>query len=158
MQEWFEKLAARERLLVTWGGAAVLVILLLGWLWPLQQRTVATRERVERKRGDLAFVQRAAPEILSAGPSTADGPGNEPLVVLVDRIARESGLAAAISSSEPSGDSQLRLRLTSASFDNVVAWLARLGQQHGVRVASATVDASGAPGIVNASVELRAAL
>lgn len=156
MQDWFENLAPRERLIVGWGAVAVVLIGIVGWLLPLQQRTVETRERVERKRGDLAFVQAAAPEILAAGP-VATGGGNEPLVVLVDRLARESGLASAITSSEPSGDSQLRVRLSAASFDNVVAWLARLAQQYGIRVAVASIDAAGTPGLVNASIELRAA-
>jgi type II secretory pathway component PulM len=144
-------------MLVGWGGVAVVLIGIVGWLLPLQQHTAETRERVERKRGDLAFVQMAAPEILAAGPIAAAGATNEPLVVLVDRIARESGLGSAITSSEPSGDAQLRLRLASASFDNVVAWLARLGQQHGIRVVSASIDAASAPGLVNASIELRSA-
>lgn len=154
---WFEKLAPRERQLLTWGGIAAILIVLVGGLLPLQQRAHDTRERVERKRNDLEFVQSAAPEILAAGPVAAGAANNEPLVVLVDRVARESGLGAAISSSEPAGDAQLRLRLTTASFDNIVAWLARLSQQYGIRVSAATVDATGTPGVVNATLELHAA-
>lgn len=157
MQEWFEKLSQRERQLVSWGAVAALLVVLVGWLWPLNRHTSEARTRIESKQRDLDFVQAAVPEIIAAGPITSAGPGNEPLVVLVDRVARESGLAAALTSSEPSGSTQLRVRLSNASFDSVVAWLARLGQQHGVRVTSANIDAAGAPGLVNASIELRTA-
>jgi type II secretory pathway component PulM len=46
------------------------------------------------------------------------------------------------------------LRLEAASFDVLVAWLASLQQQYGVRVDAAAIDAAGAPGLVNASLTL----
>ncbi len=158
MQEWFDKLNERERKLVVGGAIAALLIVLLGWLWPLNQRANEAHLRIERKQGDLAFVQMAAPEIIAAGPVPVAGAANESLVVVVDRVARESGLADSITSTEPSGESQLRVRLTNASFDSMLAWLARLGQQHGVQVSNASVDPASGVGLVNASVELRAAV
>jgi type II secretory pathway component PulM len=47
------------------------------------------------------------------------------------------------------------VRLDKASFDALVGWLARLAEQNGIRVESATVDAAGAPGLVSASLVLR---
>ena len=156
MRDWFEKLNERERMLVFAGAVAALLIVLIGWLWPLNQRANEARERVARKRSDLTFVQSAAPEIIAAGPAARAGPAGESLVVLVDRVARQSALAQAIASSEPTGETQLRVRLNRASFDNMLAWLARLGQQYGVQVASASIDPTGTAGLVNASIELRA--
>jgi len=39
-------------------------------------------------------------------------------------------------------------------FDLMAGWLARLQEQYGVTVLSASVDRSGGPGLVNASLEL----
>jgi len=48
----------------------------------------------------------------------------------------------------------LSVRLEKASFDALIAWLARLSQQNGIRVDTATIENGGAPGIVNAAVVL----
>jgi general secretion pathway protein M len=78
----------------------------------------------------------------------------ESLLVIVDRSARESGLASSLAGSEPSGPGGLSVRLEKASFDALIAWLARLSQQNGIRVDTATIENGGAPGIVNAAVVL----
>lgn len=156
MQDWFEKLKERERTMVIVGAVAAMLIVLLGWLWPLNQRASEARERLARKQSDLSFLQTAAPEMIAAGPVAPSGPAGESLVVLADRVARESGIAQAVASSEPTGDAQLRVRLTGAAFDSVLAWLARLAQQHGVQVASASIDPAGPVGLVNATIDLRA--
>jgi len=76
---------------------------------------------------------------------------------LIDSSARESGLGSALNSTEPGGPGALRVRLDRASFDTLVSWLAKLSQQNGVHVQSATIDAAGPPGLVNAGIELRTA-
>jgi type II secretory pathway component PulM len=69
--------------------------------------------------------------------------------------ARESGLAKAISGSQPVGDGGLRIQLEQADFNLLVAWLARLGSQHGLHIESATIDGGPEPGLVNAAVVIR---
>ena len=76
-------------------------------------------------------------------------------MVLIDSSARESGLAQAISGSQPSGDGGLRIQLEKADFNLLVAWLARLGTQHGLRIESATIEGGSEPGLVNAAVVIR---
>jgi type II secretory pathway component PulM len=83
-------------------------------------------------------------------PATQDS-----LVVLIDRAARESGLGQALTGSQPSGDGGMRVQLEKAPFNSLVAWLARLSEQNGVRVESASIDAANEPGLVNAGIVLR---
>ena len=45
----------------------------------------------------------------------------------------------------------IRIRL-----DTLIAWLARLAQQNGIVVDSATIEKTGVPGLVNAAIVLRA--
>ena len=92
--------------------------------------------------------------MIAAAAAGGGAAGGESLVVLVDRTGREAGLGSAIRDQSPSGEHGLRLRLEAAPFDVLVAWLASLQQQHGVRVDAATIDAAGAPGLVNASLTL----
>jgi type II secretory pathway component PulM len=110
---------------------------------------------VARKQGDLQFIQEVAPQLASAGPAI-EGGANVDLVVLIDSSARESGLGKSLTNSQPTGDKGLRVRLDRVGFDAMVAWLARLSQQHGVRVESAEIESAGETGMVNAGLVLKA--
>jgi type II secretory pathway component PulM len=151
--EWYSSLAERERRLVLWGGVSgALLVLVFGILWPLHSAVAGARRHVEQQTTDLAWMRAHALEVRAAVPTVA-GAGDS-LVVIIDRTARELGLGEAIKSTTPNGTSGTRVELASVSFDLLAGWLARLQEQFGVTVASATVDPSGAPGLVNASLEL----
>jgi general secretion pathway protein M len=152
---WYVNLAERERRFVIIGAVATAVLLLASVILPLNRNIALTRQRVTLKQGDLAFIQSVVPQLAAAGP-VGGGATRESLVVLVDSSARESGLGKSISSSQPTGDGGLRIRLDRAAFDGVVAWLARLTQQHGVRIESAEIESAGEAGLVNAGLVLKA--
>ena len=155
MRAWYAGLAERERRFVNIGAIAAVVMVILGIVLPLNRNIVAARQRLATKQGDLAFIQQAMPELRAAGPmSQASGAS---LVVLIDSSAREGGLGKSLSSSEPTGDGGLRVRMERAPFDGLVVWLVRLAQQHGVRVESAEIEQSGETGLVNASLVLKGA-
>jgi len=155
MREWFDNLSERDRRIVTYGGAVVLVLVLLGIILPLHRNIAMARERVARKQGDLQFIQSVAQQLASAAPGSGNAASGESLVVLIDSSAREGGLGKSLSSSQPTGDKGLRIRLDRVSFDALVAWLARLSQQHGVRVESAEIESAGEAGLVNAGLVLK---
>lgn len=155
MRAWYENLSERDRRIVLIGGIVVLVLLILGAVLPLHRSIAQAQQRVTVKQGDLAFIQEAAPQLAAAGPAGNAATG-ESLIVLVDSSARESGLGKALSSSQPTGDRGLRVRFERVAFDGLVAWLARLAQNHGVSVESAEIESAGEPGLVNAGLVLRA--
>ena len=153
-QQWYRGLAEREQRFVLFGGIGTVVVLLAGVILSLNGSISNTRQRVAKKQVDLAFIQNAMPQLQAAGPAV-NAATPDTIVVLIDTSARESGLGKSLSSSQPTGDGGVRLRLDHAPFDGIVAWLARLSQQHGVRVESAEVEAAGEPGLVNAGLVLR---
>ncbi|HVW69989.1 MAG TPA: type II secretion system protein GspM, partial [Steroidobacteraceae bacterium] len=110
--------------------------------------------RMKKKQEDLVWMRNAGPELAAAGPLHT-GAGGESLLVIIDRSARESGLAEAMAGSEPSGPGGLSIRLQKAPFDTLIAWLARLSQQNGIRVENASIEAAGTPGLVNAAITVR---
>ena len=152
-ERWLAALSERERRIVAVGAVLVPVLLVLGVL-QLDRSVSQAHQRLLKKRTDLAWSQVVAPEIASA--PAPPSPAGESLLVIVDRSAREAGLAGALAGSEPAGPGRLSLRLQKASFDALVGWLARLAQQNGIRVDSATIDTAGAPGLVNAALVLHA--
>jgi general secretion pathway protein M len=131
------------------------VLVLAGVILPLNRNILQARQRVTMKQADLAFIQSVSQQLAAAGPM-GGGATRDTLVVLVDSSARESGLGKSISSSQPTGDGGLRIRLDRAAFDGLVAWLARLSQQHGVRIESAEIESAGEAGLVNAGLVLKA--
>jgi type II secretory pathway component PulM len=133
-------------------GVGVGTLLLLYIIFNLDSSVSSAHKRIKKKQEDLAWIQTASPELVAAGP--AGSTNGESLLVLVDRSARESGLGTALAGSEPAGPGGLSVRLQKASFDTLIMWLARLSQQSGIRVDSASIDQAGAPGVVNAAIVL----
>lgn len=151
--ESFAALPVRQQRLVVGGIAAAIVLLIVAVLLPLDHSVSSAQQRLARKRADLVWMQGVAPELATAPAPPSDS--GESLLVIIDRSARESGLATALTGSEPGAGGSLAVRLQKAPFDTLVAWLARLAQQNGIVVDSATIDSAGAPGLVNAAVVLR---
>ena len=145
-------LSPRERRTLLIGALALVAILIFGMLIPLDRSVAHTQQRLAKKRADLTWMQSVAPQIALLPPPTAAN--GESLLVVVDRSARESGLASALAGSEPGGAGSLSVRLEKAPFDALVGWLARLAQQNGVTVDSAIIEKSGVPGLVNANIVL----
>jgi general secretion pathway protein M len=156
LKAWYANLAERERRVVNIGAVLAVVLLLLGIILPLNRNIAQARQRVETKQVDLAFIQSALPELAASGPAAGNIASEESLVGLVDSSARESGIGKALASSQPTADKGLRIRFDRVPFDGMVAWLARLSQNHGVRVESAEIEAAGEPGLVNAGLVLKA--
>lgn len=150
-----ERLNERERRMVMIGGIAAVVLLVLGVILPLENSVAKAQQRIEQKQTDLAWMRNVGPELASAGPVAASPTSPDSLLVVVDRAARESGLGSSLTSSEPQGQGKLRVRLEKAQFDILVGWVARLSDQHGIGVESATVDNAGTPGLVNAGLVLQ---
>jgi general secretion pathway protein M len=153
--QYLQRLQPRERRIVLVGAIAVLLLIIVATVLPLQRNVAAIQQRVERKRDDLQWLRSMAPQLVGLQAS-APPPLRESLVVLVDRTARETGLAKSLVGSQPSGDGGLNVRLDQTPFDTMVGWLSQLRERYGVKVESATIDAGKGPGNVTATLVLHA--
>jgi general secretion pathway protein M len=151
LRAWYTGLQEREQRTVAIGAVAVAaLILVFGILMPLHSTLSSAVFGNETKREDLKWMQVNAPEVRAAGSQLPADTGVAP-VVLVDRVAREHGLAGALRGTQPNG-SGVRVQLEAAPFDTLVAWLAALDERHGFAVESITLDRTAKPGLVNASI------
>ena len=155
LKAWYERQSERDQRVLRWGAAVVALIVILGVLVPLQRALTKARTHLTEQQADLVWMRSMGPALAAAGPGQAAAPTNESLVVLIDRTARESGLAQALTGSQPSGNGAMRVQLENADFNLLLGWLSRLGSQLGVRVESASVTANGSVGVVNATVLLQ---
>ena len=153
--QYLQRLEPRERRMVVFGAVAALLLLIIAIVLPLQRSVSAVQQRVERKRDDLQWLRSMAPQ-LARLQGSAPPVLHESLVVVVDRTARESGLAKSLVGSQPSGDGGLNVRLDQTPFDTLIGWLSQLRERYGVRVDSATIDAAKGSGNVTATLVLHA--
>ena len=151
LREWYAGLAEREQRMVLWGGSAAAVLLLAALIWQLGASVAVAEERVERRRQDLAWIEAVTPR-LQAAPAARPG---EPLTIAIDRMAREGGLADKLAAVEPASSGAFRARFTGASFDSLTLLLARLQKERGVQTESASISATGEPGLVDATLVIR---
>jgi general secretion pathway protein M len=155
LRQFLQRLEPRERRIVLLGAIAAVVLIIVATVLPLQRSVAAVEQRVERKRDDLQWLRSMAPQL--AGLQGSAPPAlRESLVVVVDRSARESGLAKSLVGSQPSGDGGLNVRLDQTPFDTLIGWLSQLRERYGVRVDSATIDAGKGSGNVTATLVLHA--
>ncbi len=153
LQQFLARLSERERRIVLSGAIAAALLVVLATILQLQHSVSAIQQRVERKRDDLSWLRSVAPQL--AGLQSSAPPAlHEPLVVLIDRTARDAGLQKSLVGTQPSGDGGLSVRLDQTAFDALVAWLSDLHERYGVRVDSATISPGTGAGTVNASLVL----
>jgi len=157
LKDWFYSLQPRERMLVL-GGAGLVLLFAIYFLAlaPFYAAVNSRAQRVETKKGDLAWIRAVGGEILalSASAPPAAQQTNESLVVLIDRSARECGLGSSLTGQTPNGANGIRVRLEQAEFDKLVVCLGSLQQAHSVTIESANIDRTAKPGFVNASLVL----
>jgi general secretion pathway protein M len=154
VKNWFRGLAQREQYAVLGGAAASVALLLFAAWMPLERRVSHLEDSVHTKQADLAWLQSVAPQlgVLRNAPS---GSGGQSLVVLVDGVARQTGIARSVAGSQPGDNGTLSVRLEQVPFDALITWAGELVQHHGVRVVSANIDGGAAVGSVSATFVLR---
>ncbi len=94
------RLSERERRIVILGGIIAFVLLIFAVLMPLQRSVSASAQRIERKRGDLGWLQSVAPQLGNLSGS-APAQLNESMVALVDRTARDAGIGKSLVAASP---------------------------------------------------------
>jgi type II secretory pathway component PulM len=154
LRAWFGALGQREQRTVLMGAAAVVIVLLFGALLPFERRVNTAQLRVSTKQADLAWLQSMGPQLAQLQGATPIA-SHESLVVLVDRLARETGIARSLTGSQPSGDGSLSVHLEQVPFDSLAGWAGSLVQRYGVHVVSASLEGGSAAGLVNATFVLR---
>jgi general secretion pathway protein M len=147
-----DSLSERDRRTLKIGGI-VAAVLLLYVIIQLDSSVSSAHKRILKKQADLTWMRANGPE-LAQTVGTRGTANGQSLLVIVDRSARESGLASSLAGSDPAGPGGLSVRLQKAPFDTIIPWLYRLSQQNGIRVDTASIESAGSPGIVNASIVL----
>ena len=160
MKAWLAGLEPRERLLLLAIVGVVAVLLLYGMLLqPFYYQHDKLKVGVAEQRETLKWMQQSAATVRAlrgSGQTASTGLGGRSLLSVADAAARNAGLGPALKRVEPEGSSGVRVWLDGAAFDSLAGWLDLMSTRYGVDVESITIEASGAPGRVNARLTLQA--
>jgi general secretion pathway protein M len=149
---WLAQASSREQLTLGLGAIALVIYLLFVMvLDPLRQnleqqrnRNQASQEALQRMRNMAAlWINREQ----NGGPSRSAS-----IVELVDRSMRQHNIR--MSGMQPSGSSDVRLRLDQVNFDSLLAWLYDMEIAEGVQIRDLSVAAGADPGTVVVNVRL----
>lgn len=146
VKQWFAGLQPREQFLVSRGALAAGVLLLVGGFLQLHGAVAKAQAAVVRKQDDLAFIISHLGELQGASGAAPDR--DSPLSSIVERTARDSGLADQLKTNQAEGDRSLRVKFEGANFDTLVLWLSTLHQEQGIHVENATIDRAAAGTVV----------
>lgn len=157
MRAWFDKLEARERLLVIGGAAVLLLLMFYSLVWsPMFERNAALKLGIAEQQETLNWMRVSAGKVKAlkrAAGGAATGLGGRSLLSVVDESARGSGLGGSIKRIEPDAAKGVKVWLEGASFDQMILWLGGLDRQYQVEISSITVEPQGT-GLVNARISL----
>jgi len=132
------------------GVAWTCIVVMLACALPAHRWMEARRDAHQAARVLLSGVTALEPSMPRRAPTVPqDAP---PLIAVVNRSASEHGLA--LGDFRPDGEARLRVALRAGDFDAVLRWLARVEEQHGVRVVSLDVRPTDVPGRVDAMLTL----
>lgn len=158
MRQWLAGLNERERYLVLGaallGAYALLHLTVLAPLWGGTARMASQLPERQALLGELRAAEAEVAALRGRDPTVAREGAGQALVVIVDRTSREAGLGGALRRNQPTPDQGLRVSFEGAAFDTLVVWLTDLDRRFGIGVESASFDAAGGPGLVNATLVL----
>ena len=157
IQDWFEQLAPRERLLIiVAGGFIILALIVILGIRPLVTNAARAESRVLDQQDLLAELDQVAARLgpQNGRPGAAPTSGAQSLVVVVDRTTRSRGLSAYLKRNQPDGATRIRLRFENAPFDTLVEWLGEVESSHRLTASTANFDRAQEPGRVNCNLVL----
>lgn len=152
LKVWFSSLESREQIMV--GFCAVFSVVTLGYfllLKPAWSMVDEKAERVAGMRATLALIQENSGK--ANNPSTPSASGR-PLVVVVEQSVQAASLKPFLKRNQPQDTSTVRVSLDNAPFQNVMSWLAKLGENERMFIQSAVITRGQQAGTVKANVTL----
>lgn len=136
----------------------VVLVMLTAWAFawmPLAESRTALRAEAVEQAATLAWMRSASAQLRALGVTHAPVTAPEGSILSrVDQSARAAGLGASIVSVEPADAHRVRIQLSGADFDVVIAWLERSGSS-GLQVEEISIQRASGPGRIDGRVGFR---
>lgn len=154
---WWQRLAPRERHLISWGGAGLLAALCYAYLWqPIATERHKLRASLPQLRADAAQIQRQAQEVARLKASVTLPPRGAAIKSAIQQAINEAGLDSKTLQVNLLDEGRANMTMASVSFDAWTAMAANLQKNHGIRLESCAIEALPEPGMVSVRAVLTA--
>lgn len=157
--QWWSDLAERERHVIFYGGIvlAIFLIYLLAWI-PLTEAVSKKKESVHSQRVLLHYLQGASAEMQAL---RAQGIGVAParhanVLTVAEQTVSENQLQASLQQVQQPQSTEVQLTFQAVQFDKLLNWLQQLVMTQGFSVTQFTAKRSGAAGVADVSLTLKA--
>ncbi len=157
MKEWWDNLALREKKIIIYGGALLILFLLYEIVWsPFTNKVDSLRKSVTQNQALLIWMQNADQRLQSiVNTQKNKTTTNESLLSIMQREVNKSPLATHVTQLRQAENDSVQLTLQKADFDRLIALLTDLSNQDGLTVSQFTATATGVPGEVMADVTIK---
>ena len=155
MQQWFNNLTRQEQLMLLLVSLVLVLYLLFVLVLRPQSAAIASMQTQNQlARESLAAVQQLAAEYKVLEKTSAASTGvKQNLTRLIDSSVKNNQLT--MNRFQPSSSGDVQVRFENAVYNNVLAWLNQLENEHGLLIKDLSITTGAAPGLVNVSVRLR---
>lgn len=154
MKEWLDSLEPRERLTLLAG--AVILGLTLVWVLLISPLYISAGDRATQfseLQRDISRARELRSQIQRAGNGGSRPQTSQPLMITLERSAREFGLQ--VDRSRPMDAATVRVNFESAPFDTLVQWMGVLQSRHGLLIDIASLDRLDTAGMVDAQLTVK---
>ena len=152
LNTWYNGLTSRDRNLFIATITILTITLFYLMVWePVHQGRDLQQQKLKSQQDIYSWMQSAANEVKSfKGTGTRKAPSKQPITLTLENSAKISGLKKHINKIESSGKNGARVKIDSASFDQLLVWLNTLEQQHGVTITTASIERNDKTGNISA--------
>lgn len=150
-KEWWSNASSKDQIYLVVGVVClVLYILFMGVLSPMYDKRDMQVRSHQTSIATLAKVKELAVQIKESNGS--GGGSGVSVVDLVDSSLRSHGLR--LSNMQPSGRSDVRVRLDEVAFNSMLAWLHEMEIEKGLQIKDLNVSDSSTTGMVSVTLRL----
>ncbi len=139
MKQWLAALSAREKLLLSAGGAVLMLVGLYAFIYsPLQQDNNRLQRAILDQQQLTQLLQTIRAEAIAlrqiAVPDNGDPVSSESLMSVLDSSSLQMGIKPAIKKLAPESQKGVGLWIENCAFDKLTLWLTALDNNHGIKV------------------------
>lgn len=158
MKDWWLNLSAREKQGVSIGGAFLAIFLIYALLWsPLVNHVADLRQRIEREKKLLVFMQTADKQIQQIEKTTHQQTKSVSLVALLSILQKainQRGLQQSLTQLKQGPNDTIEMHFQKVDFDKLMKLMLGIVRQYKMTISQMSAVAASVPGLVNADVVL----
>lgn len=146
---WWRQLAPRERRLIAWGGAGLLIALGYAYLWlPMAKEREKLRETLPQLRSDARHMQIEENEAIRLRAARATPPSGAAMLAAIRQEANQAGIDGRSLQINMLDEHRANISLTGVSFDSWMALVTQLQKTQRIGLASCGLEARPETGMV----------